>query len=245
MPRPPGVSGSAPRIRINAQAANASIQDTSPPVTPTTRRHTTRSRKTVRCPTSVAAVRTCQRRRRSSSAPERNRASPSPPQVTGPRRTRRNTRFVSRATRVADPAGPLGAGEREREGDDRDDEDGEADESRGTERRMILVDSGQKHERDDGKREIRELVPDPGDSDGEGRRRGAEAPGAKHRVRAGHSHRGAGRCHHRERSRRLRHDQGLAVAEPRQRRHPARRKRRDVQHRRCRGAGGRPASSGP
>ena len=96
----PASAGARPRIRINAQAANASIQDTSPPVIPTTRRHTTRSRKTVRCPTSVAAVRTCQRRRRSSSAPERNRASPSPPQVTGPRRTRRNTRFVSRATRA-------------------------------------------------------------------------------------------------------------------------------------------------
>ena len=41
---------------------------------------------------------------------------------------------------------------------------------------MILVDARQQHERDDGKDEIRELVPDTGDCDGEGRRRGSEPP---------------------------------------------------------------------
>ena len=62
-PTPPGVIGIEPRIRASVQAANASTIVTSARGTPTARTEATRTRKTVRCPASVAAVRESQRRR--------------------------------------------------------------------------------------------------------------------------------------------------------------------------------------
>ena len=56
MPRPPGVIGIDPSSRTSDHAAKASITLTSP-WTPKTRRHTSRTMKTVRCPARVAAVR--------------------------------------------------------------------------------------------------------------------------------------------------------------------------------------------
>ena len=77
-PTPPGVIGIEPRIRASAQAANASTIVTSARGMPTARSEASRTRKTVRCPASVAAVRKSQRRRISSIDSSRKRTKTSP-----------------------------------------------------------------------------------------------------------------------------------------------------------------------
>ena len=230
IPMPPGVSGSAPRMRTSDQAANASIHETSAPDTPTARRQATGAAEHGQVPDERRRVSTCHRRRRNPSARTRKAARFSPPHVTGssaypPEATGREPRGE-----IADLPRPPRARERERERSNGDDEDAEADEGCRSERGMVLVFAGQEREPDDREREIRELVPDAGDGDRERDRAGAEAPRAEHRVGARHPDGGARRRDQREGGRGLRHHERLPVAETRQRRHPGRGEGREIEH---------------
>ena len=156
IPTPPGVSGSAPRIRTSAHAANASITVTSDSVTPVTRRQTRSRTKTVRWPASVAIVMTCQRRRSSPSASraEPDERLPSPLHralAHDPQERGRRIRAARSPIRCAHSA----SREDERERRHGDDQHRHPDERGGAQRRVILVLRRQECERDDREGEIR------------------------------------------------------------------------------------------
>ena len=119
------------------------------------------------------------------------------------------------------------------ERDEDDHQDRDSDDGRRAKRGVILVGRGEEGERDDREGEVRQLVPDPGDGDGETDGRRGKSPGPEHRVGAGHSYGRAGRRYGRERRGRLGHREGLPEPEPWQSCHPGRREGRKIEQCRC------------
>ena len=184
--------------------------------------------KTLRWPASVASVSTCQRRRKSPIVSFRKCTNASPSHLTGPRPNRRFSHDTSRAARspifrarwalqkpttspamtAPNTAAPISA---------------------------IVSSSGfvaalhrQQSQRDRGKAEDDQLVPDACERHRERHRTAAEPPAAQHREGDGHAGRGAARSDVGRRRRGLRDDERLAEAEAGKRRLPGWRVREDV-----------------
>ena len=98
-PTPPGVIGRDCARRTIEKAAKASIRSTCPPLTPSTRRLASRTKKVVSCPASVQKVSRYQRRAIRPTVSLRKRTKDDPLKRDGPRRINRSRKVATRAAR--------------------------------------------------------------------------------------------------------------------------------------------------
>src|SRR6478735_367292 len=131
-------------------------------------------------------------------------------------------------TGISDPARERVAPEDEREQHDRDREHARADHRDGRQQGASLLVQREEQHGDDGEQQVRELVPDPRERHRARDVARAEAPHAQEAVRARHPHDPAARRDVGQRRGRLRERQRLPEAETRQRDHPRRGVRDDV-----------------